>query len=1043
MNTNQLPDSLVAQLRSYEARLRRMETIAAFAGGLAGLLITYVLLFVADRFINTPIAARMTLTVCGAVLAAWFAQSWARYWLWNRRGPAQLAKLLQKKFRTLGDRLQGVIELTETDELPENISPALLRAAVRQVAEESGRFNFEQAVPTKPARRWAFAALLVTALTAAPFVFVPRAATNAVQRWAMPWADIERYTFTTVEQLPGELFVAHGEEFPLVVGLRADAEWKPGSATAQIAQQPKIVAEVLEGKALFKFPGQTRVGTLSLRFGDYLKDIDVHPLHRPELKELAARVQLPDYLGYPETRVKVHGSASDFLAGSKVAFEGKISRSVGSGEMRIGETTHAAKTEGDIFTTPVTPLEEFDKEVTLRWTDIYGLTPVQPYAVRIGTTKDAEPRIELQGLQEQEIAILPHENVRFTLAGGDDYGLKEIWVAWTTRRIGEKTKAEVKKSDDKDWVGKLWEDWKTQTAAKKEQPPGPIEMPRIAGAQTMKEIVKPITWTPAELGVAQDTIIELTGYALDYLPERVPSQTHKLTIYVLSPEKHAERVRERMDQVLKQLDDRIRDEERALEENKAITDNKKELNSERTAEDIKKVEAGEKANEEALQKLNEQIADIMKDALRNKDIQHDTLSELSKIAETLQQKAQPEMQNAQQQMAKAGQSQQQREQDLKKAQEHQENALAAMRDAASKMQTANENLFARNFYNRLRHAASSEMQISDGLKKLAKKTIGLKTDEIGEGEKKEFDGVAGKQDGAVKDVDGIQTDMTGFLRRVPNEKYQAVVSEMEETRVVGELGELAGFVRANLAMKSVGRAKTWGDQLNKWAEMIQSECKSDGKGGEQEMDPDMMELMIGMVRAAVAQDSIREQTGDLEKQKDTNATYAGDADKLGGVQGRLGGAIKEMRENPKFGKFMGEVGPLLDKVEELMRETGGALRKPDTGQETVTTQGVIIELLVPPDKKGGKPSESKSMAQMQKQMQQMMQQMSKSRTAGRNASRNASNLAGTNAEGPGGGKKANTRLVDKTGGAANAGEWPEEFRDALQSYIQSIEEQKK
>ena len=1019
-----------------------METIAAFAGGLAGLLLTYVLLFVADRFINTPIAARMVLIVCGAVLAAWFAQSWARYWLWNRRGPAQLAKLLQKKFRTLGDRLQGVIELTETDELPENISPALLRAAVRQVAEESGRFNFEQAVPTKPAKRWVFAAILVTGLTAAPFVLVPRAATNAVQRWAMPWADIERYTFTTVEQLPSELFVAHGEEFPLIVGLRADAVWKPGSAAAQIAQQPKIVAEVLEGKALFKFPGQTREGTLSLRFGDFLKDIVVHPLHRPELKELAARVQFPDYLGYPEMRSQIHGSAADFLAGSKVAFEGKISRGVGSGEMRVGETPHAATTNGDTFTTPTTSLDDLGKEIVLRWADIHGLTPVQPYTLRIGTTKDAEPRIELQGLQEQEIAILPHENVRFTLAGGDDYGLKEIWIAWTTRRLGEKTNVEVKKGDDKDWVGKLWEEWNTQTVAKKAQPAGPSEMPHIAGAQTMKEIIKPITWTPADLGVPQDSIVELTGYALDYLPNRAPSQSYKLTIYVLSPEKHAERIRERMDKVLKQLDERIRDEERALEENKAITENKKDLNSERAADDIKKVEASEKANEESLQKLNEQIADIMKDALRNKEIEHDTLSELSKIAETLQQKAQPEMQNAQQQMAKAGQSQQQREQEMQKAQEHQEKALAAMREAASKMQTTSENLFARNFYNRLRHAASNEMQISDGLKKLARRSIGLKAEEIGDGEKKEFDGVAGQQDGAVKDVDGIQTDMTGFLRRVPNEKYQTVVGEMEETRVVGELGELAGFVRANLTLKSVGRAKTWGDQLNKWAEMIQSECKGSGKG-EEEMDPDMMELMIALVRAAVAEDNIREQTGELDKQKETSATYAGDSDKLGGVQGQLGGTIKELKENPKFDKFMGEVGPLLDKVEELMRETGGSLRKPDTGQETVTTQGIIIELLVPPDKKGGKPSQSLSMAQMQKQMQQMMQQMSKSRTAGRNASRNPSNLAGTNAEGPAVGKKANTRIVDKTGGASNAGEWPEEFRDALQSYIQSIEERKK
>ncbi len=54
-----------------------------------------------------------TLTITGGVLTGLFAQSWARYWLWNRRGPAALAKLLQKHFSVLGDRLQGVIELTD------------------------------------------------------------------------------------------------------------------------------------------------------------------------------------------------------------------------------------------------------------------------------------------------------------------------------------------------------------------------------------------------------------------------------------------------------------------------------------------------------------------------------------------------------------------------------------------------------------------------------------------------------------------------------------------------------------------------------------------------------------------------------------------------------------------------------------------------------------------------------------------------------------------------------------------------------------------
>src|SRR5687767_1328407 len=101
MHSKQLPDSLIAQLRTFEHRLRRMETIAAIGGGLAGLLITYVLLFVADRFLNTPIVARIALSACGAAFAALFAQGWAHRWLWFRRGPAQLAKLLQKHFRIL------------------------------------------------------------------------------------------------------------------------------------------------------------------------------------------------------------------------------------------------------------------------------------------------------------------------------------------------------------------------------------------------------------------------------------------------------------------------------------------------------------------------------------------------------------------------------------------------------------------------------------------------------------------------------------------------------------------------------------------------------------------------------------------------------------------------------------------------------------------------------------------------------------------------------------------------------------------------------
>jgi hypothetical protein len=97
--------------------------------------------------------------------------------------------------------------------------------------------------------------------------------------------------------------------------------------------------------------------------------------------------------------------------------------------------------------------------------------------------------------------------------------------------------------------------------------------------------------------------------------------------------------------------------------------------------------------------------------------------------------------------------------------------------------------------------------------------------------------------------------------------------------------------------------------------------------------------------------------------------------------------------------------------------------------------GVIIEMLVPPDKKGGKGS----MAKMQQKLQQMMAQATKARSSGGNNSRNASNLAGEGAEGAAGYTRTTERNVDKAGGASSAGEWPEEFRDQLQAYMQAIE----
>ena len=1017
MNAFTLPGSLVTQLRAYEGRLRRMETLAAVAGGVVGVLATFVFLFLCDRFVDTPRVARIFLTLGGGVLAAWFAHAWAAHWLWHRRGPAQLAKLLQRHFKTLGDRLQGIIELTETDDLPPNISPALLRAAIHQVAGESSRFNFQSAVPVRPARRWILAAALLVALAAAPFVFVPKAASNALARWIRPWAQIDRYTFASLEALPKEMYVAHGEPFEIACGLKDDSAWKPETATAHVDREDPQQAKFEKGHAVFRIPGQTENATLHLRVGDATRDIAILPLHRPEMKELAARVELPKYLGYPEATVPIQGSSAEFLEGSEVSFAGKTSRALQEADMKATHTETAAAVREATFTTPPKAVADLGTEAVFRWADQHGLTPTQPYAVRVSTIKDAEPRVELQGL-DQETAILPNEVLKLNVASTDDYGLKETWLGWTVHGLDSK----------KDTLGKG-------------------DAAHTPGGQMKKELTSTAEFSPSLYKIPEDSVVELAAYALDYYPERKPVESWKYTVYVLSPAKHAERVRDRMDQVLKQLDERIRDEERQNDETKTIADDKKNLAEEKTGEEIKRVEAGERANEAALKKMTEEMHEVMRDAMRNPEIPEGTLADWKQIADKLEQKANPPMQQAAANLQQGAQQPPSRESELSKAQEQQQKALEAMRDAAKKMNTANENLYARNFYNRLRAAASAEHGISDSLKTVARDTAGMKADEIVPAQAKQFTAAADKQVTNTKDVENISNDMATFIRRVQEPKYETVQKEMTEKRVVAELTDLAGFVRQNLGLKSVGRARQWGDQLDEWASMLQSECKSQGGNGE--MDPDIMEFMIAMVRAAVVQDGIREQTQVVDEKKDSNPQYGQDSSKLAeqedGFRKILGGLLQKIifdgaadRLKDPLGALKGgkskfaDFQPAIEGALTLSGEVSTDLRKPQTDNEVVSTQSTIIELLVPPDKKGGKGSKA------QKMMQQMMAQATKAQKAGGNNSKSSSSFAGDEAAGVVAKDKTDSRRVEKTGGA-NPSEWPEEFRDALQAYFQQLE----
>ena len=1011
MNQLSLPPALQQQIRDYESRLRRMETLWAVAGAVAGFLSMYVMLFLLDRFFDTPRLWRLVLLVLGSVAAARFAQVWGRKWVWKRRSTNVLAQELGKHFRTLGDRLQGVLELAESGDLPANISPALCRAAMAQVATEAAKHDFEKAVPVHPTKRWGLAAVCVAALAATPFLLVPKAASNAAQRFLTPLADIERYTFVSLEDLPSDLYVAHGEPFALEVGLEADSAWKPDSVDAQVERQEAMSVSFQDHRAVLSLPPQTRDGALTLRVGDARREIAIHPLHRPELRSLTAQVTPPDYLRLPATAKTVQGGSAEFLEGSSVEFTATISRPLATAVQQDQNT--APTVTGESFHTAPIVMRETPHTTVLAWNDTHGLAPTQPYSLKMQPTKDAEPKIDLQDL-DIEMAVLSSELLKCKFTATDDFGIKETWLGWT-----------VFSTDGE----------------KKETSRG--ETAHVPGSPTSANVEGVQEWSPMWHKIPDDSMVELAAYTTDYFPDRAPAVSWKHTIWVLSPAKHAEKVRDRMDAVLKQLDDRIRDEERQLDLSKGLAEQKDKLATEKATEELKNLEADEHQNKEQLEKLTQEMESVLKDALRNPEVPEATVADWKKLGEELEAKAQPELSKAAEKLQQAAEAplpppdaptpppNDERAKDLAEASASQEAALESMKEAAKKMNNVNESLYARNFYNRLRHTAKEEHGVSANLRKLAKDTVGLTPEEIAPNFRSKFDSSAQQQDRATSEVESLVSDMGNFIARLPSEKYSLVHKDMEEKKVIAALTELSGLVRANLVLKSVGTAKLWGTQLDKWAEMLQDESESGkGEGEQAEIPPEMMKLLIALVRAAQDQETLRDQTMALDARKWTTEDFLNDATKLSDLQANLAETIGDLREKTPIE----EVYPLLEKVHELMTDVSLELRAPATDADTIGIESAIIELLVPPDKKGGKPS-----PQMAKMQQAARELMAKAKNPGKGNNKGDSNLAGENPNGPGAQGKSGQRIIEQSTGSSQSGEWPAEFRDALQAYFNQVE----
>jgi hypothetical protein len=368
------------------------------------------------------------------------------------------------------------------------------------------------------------------------------------------------------------------------VRLAGDTSWRPEAGAVQLGGQQAVEAALVEGSYRFEVPAQIETGWLRVRISDFRKDVRVDPVTRPELSSLVARVTLPEYLGRPEAISRdVRGGGISLVLGSRVSFVATATRELSAAAV----DSQGVAPEGAQFTSP--PVEVVEtRDVEFEWTDGFGLTGREPFALSVAGRRDEPPSLDTEGLPRRRV-VLDSELLSFTVLAQDDYGVKV--------------------------VGMEWEGVETESLDVKEPARG--ERVLAGGGHDKENLELTGTFSAAKLNI-QPQSLHVRIFVEDYLPGRERVYSPNYLLHVLNADEHMIWLTDQLSRWHRQSLE-VRDRElRLLETNKQLRDlPAEELDLPENRRRIENQVSAERANARRLDGLVMSGEELVRQATRN------------------------------------------------------------------------------------------------------------------------------------------------------------------------------------------------------------------------------------------------------------------------------------------------------------------------------------------------------------------------------------------------------------------------------------------
>lgn len=1002
-----LPPALRSQLRGLRRKLWRTRFFQWACLTLAGVLFAFVAVWLSDRFWETPAPARfgLILIVSAVALAnlCWLAGQWGcRFRNWHALG-----RLVRAWNRRTGDRLLAALELTGSQGQALE-SPRLREAAMGQLTDQLTHVDLTPAVDSTSLRRYSKAFVGLTLLAGLLFLASPDAGLNAVQRCFLPWKPIERYTFVQLGSVPQTHLVAHGEVSVLRLPLKPDSPWKRGKASVQFETSGERLTTALENDHYtFTLPGVTAEENLHFTAGDARHQVRLIPKHRPGLEKLTATTTLPKYLQYPEQEHEITNGKIDAIPETRISLQGNISRPLATAELRatgIQPLSIDGKTFETIEALTITAQPQV---IEIRWQDHLGLTAKDPLRIHLKPVEDRIPRVEISSSVPSPLALLAGDAVAFALRAEDDFGLKTIGLVTGTA------------NENPDVL------WETRGHVVKQ------------GHPQATTLDADLTFSPQAIGL-EPGVWQVWAYARDYRPDAPPAFSSPKTVQVLTEEQHASLMRSEFRQVQEQLESIARQEANLKHENETALAAAGPLEP----EELTKQREAEEINAAALEKLTQQSQGLLEEAMKNPSLDTAALKPWSAMLGAMKGVAQGGMPGAAQSLAQAAAAAAQG--DAGKAQaatrdaiSQQEENLKQLAEAVGQGQTTEERLEAATFINRLRQAAADEEDVAATMQASVFQSAGLTPTELGRPERQALQTLASGHEHTREGVGYLMSDLQHYHRRTGKAVYGEVHRQMIGAAVPTELTEITQRVKSNQHGRVIQGALKWGKQFHAWADILAAgedpgnEPPAAQEGSGESPGQADGEMMLAIMRLVQREMTLREQTRALDERKIAQE-YPNSAERLAGEQRSIGFSVA--------GLLARALGPDLQirlrASVNAINEAAALLDKPETGGETIAAETEVIELLADAAKTSGQMSGNSKAAEA---LAEVLAMMELGNSPGGNDSGGVSTLASRETNGATSQDDREERRVRQTTGFA-AGDFPEEFRDALGHFFEKREQ---